>query len=69
MADKQLSQVTLLPEQVYRLADIAAQNRGAIGLSQTGSVIHVDTGTVKFDVGPQGNYLTPSNPNQGELPC
>lgn len=66
MANERLSQVTLLPEQTFRLADIAAQNRGAIGISQTGSVIHVNTGTVKFDIGPQGNYLTP-DPNQGEL--
>lgn len=68
MGDKRLSQVTLLPEQTFRLADIAAQNRGAIGISQTGSVIHVNTGHVQFDIGPQGNYLTP-NPDQGELPC
>lgn len=69
MGDQRLSQVTLLPEQTFRLADIAAQNRGAIGIAQTGSVIHVDTGTVKFDIGPQGQYLNPSNPDQGALPC
>lgn len=52
--------ITVLQAQALRLADIAAQTEGALGLSQTGSVIHVNTGEVTFDIGPNGHYLPPT---------
>lgn len=55
------SQVVLLPTQLDRLATVAAQNGGAIGISQDGSTLHIDTGTVKFDMDAQGNFVTPTN--------
>lgn len=56
-----LGQVILLPLQLDRLASIAAQNGGAIGISQTGSLLHIDTGQVKFDMDAQGNFVMPTN--------
>lgn len=50
--------MTLLPKQLDRLAREAAQTGAAIGISQTGSVIHADTGYEKFSIDAQGNDTT-----------
>jgi hypothetical protein len=52
--------ITILQAQALAIGNLASQHGGAFGLSQTGPVIHVDTGEVKFDIGPNGHFLPPS---------
>lgn len=59
------SQVTVLPAQFRRLAHLSELAGSAIGISQTGSVLHVNTGGRRFDVGPDGRII--NNPSQERL--
>lgn len=59
-----LSQLTLLPEQFRRLAEISAETGAAIGIAQTGSVIHVNTGREKFDINAHGETIVPKEQEQ-----
>lgn len=49
--------VTILPDQGRRLGALSQVYRCAIGVSQTGSVLHIDTGGLKFDIGPDGKNI------------
>jgi hypothetical protein len=61
----ELGQVTLLPAQLSRLASLAQELGKAIGVSQDGSVLHINTGESKFDIDARGNTLHP--PTQEKL--
>lgn len=52
------SQVTLLPAQCRRLAAVAGDTGGAVGLIQDGSMIQVDTGKQKFWIDAKGDTTT-----------
>lgn len=65
MPNHELGQVTLLPAQLSRLASLAQELGKAIGVSQDGSVLHVNTGDSKFDIDASGNTLHP--PTQEKL--
>lgn len=61
------SQVTLLPAQLLRLAELARVGIGAVGISQFGtSVIEVNTGADIFKINAQGEDVNP-NPDQEQL--
>lgn len=55
----ELSQVTILPAQFSRLAKLSQKLNCAIGISQKGSVLHVNTGDAKFDIDAQGETIEP----------
>lgn len=49
-------QITILHPQTRTLFTIAAAHPGALGVRQSGSVLHVSTGTKNFIVNPNGTY-------------
>lgn len=55
------SQVVLLPEQLDRLAWLSRYLGKAIGISQDGNVLHINTGDAKFDIDATGNTIEPRN--------
>lgn len=59
--------MVLLPKQIDRLATIAEQTGRAIGIAQTGSIVRVDTGKIKFSIDADGFNVTPPNPDQEKL--
>lgn len=59
--------MVLLPKQIDRLATIAELTGSAIGITQTGSVIRIDTGKTKFSIDADGFNVTPPNPDQEKL--
>jgi len=58
-------QVTLLPAQLGRLAELYPDG-GAVGISQTGSVVSANNGTMSVKLNAQGRRL--DDPNQETLP-
>jgi len=61
-------QVTLLPAQLGRLAELYPDG-GAVGISQTGSVVSANNGTMSVKLDAQGHKLDdPKHPNQEILP-
>lgn len=58
--------VTILPEQVRRLAELSESSNCAIEIVQNGgSVLHLSDGTTKFSVDARGNTI--QNANQDTL--
>jgi hypothetical protein len=58
--------VTMLPEQIRRLAELASQgNGGAIEVQQHGSVLYFNDGTSKFSVNARGEDI--QSPTQEHL--
>jgi len=55
--DSTPSQLTILPAQGRRLAALGQVYNCAIGVSQTGSTLHINTGGHQFDIGPDGNNI------------
>jgi hypothetical protein len=55
---EELSQMVLLPKQFDRLARFSADiGDKALGIAQTGCVIHVDTGSILFDINAKGETI------------
>lgn len=50
-------QVTLLPEQLNRLARVGAETGTAIAISQKGCVIHVRAGNESFAINAKGENI------------
>lgn len=57
--------VTILPEQVRRLAELSEEGSGAIEIVQRGSVLHFYNGITKLSVNAHGGYI--HNDNQEQL--
>lgn len=57
--------VTILPEQVRRLAELSQESPGAIEIVQRGSVLHFNNGTTKLSVNASGGHI--HNDNQEQL--
>lgn len=53
--------VTILPEQIRRLAELSEQQPCAIEIVQNGSVLQLSNGLIKFSVDAHGNDIHPSN--------
>jgi len=51
-----MTQITILAAQVRTLLVLSAAYPGALGVRQNGSVLHVDTGTKKYIINPNGHY-------------
>ncbi len=51
--------VTILPEQASRLAAVGLQTGAAIGVSQSGSTLTIDTGDEIFRINAQGTTIEP----------
>lgn len=51
------SQVTILPAQFRYLAKLADETRAAVGVSQMGSVLFINTGITQFAINAQGKPL------------
>lgn len=56
--------VTLLPQQIRRLAELSTETRSAIEVVQYGSVLHINTGSLKLSVDAQGYDIHPQNQEQ-----
>lgn len=59
--------VTILPEQIRRLAELSQESTGAIEIVQRGNVLHFYNGNTKLSVNARGNQI--HNDNQEQLPC
>lgn len=60
--------VTILPDQIRRLAQLSEESKCAIEIVQEGgSVLRFYDGTTKLSVDARGNDIHP--PNQESLPC
>lgn len=55
------SQVVILPAQFSRLASLSRQLNRALGISQDGSILHINTGDSKFDIDANGDTIEPRN--------
>lgn len=60
-------QITILPAQAARISLEAAKTGAAVGVSQSGSVLTLDTGRQTFVIGAGGQDLP--HPDQERLPC
>lgn len=56
--------VTILPEQVCRLAELSARSKCAIEIVQSGSVLLLNNGKTKLVVNADGDDIHPSNQEQ-----
>ena len=59
--------VTILPAQAARIVQEVAKTGAAIGVSQSGNTLSLNTGKETFNIGPGGYDIPP--PNQESLPC
>jgi hypothetical protein len=62
-----LPDVVILPAQAEKIAKVAAVAGTAIGVSQHGSTLILDTGSLTMVIDAGGNDIPP--PNQERLPC
>jgi hypothetical protein len=62
---RRISQATLLPAQLRRLAELFPEG-GAVGIFQEGSVIEADNGKTRVRLDASGHPL--DDPNQEKLP-
>ena len=61
------SDITILPAQAARISQEAAKTGAAVGVSQSGSTLTIDTGREQFRIGAAGQDLP--NPEQEQLSC
>jgi ApbE superfamily uncharacterized protein (UPF0280 family) len=59
--------IVILPEQAAKIAKVAAVTGTAIGVSQSGSTLILDTGRLTIVIDAGGNDIPP--PNQERLLC
>lgn len=57
------SQATMLPQQLRLLATLATATGGAVGVSQIGSVLFVDTGFSQFAINARAEILDSKEEN------
>jgi hypothetical protein len=57
--------VTILPDQIRRLAELGAQGSSAIEVTQNGSVLYFNDGKTKLSIDANGNDIHP--PDQEKL--
>ena len=57
--------VTILPAQAYRISEEAAKTGAAVGVSQSGSTLTINTGRETFRIGAAGQDLP--HPEQEKL--
>lgn len=53
--------VTILPKQIRRLAELSEMRECAIEIVQSGSVLHLNNGFIKFAVDANGTDIHPTN--------
>lgn len=55
------SQVTILPAQAARIVQETAKTGAAVGVSQSGSTLTLDTGRERFAINAGGGTIHPAN--------
>lgn len=53
----ELPQVTILPKQGRRLGELATLTRGALGIRQDGSVLHIQTAEFALSIDANGKTI------------